>query len=75
MADEIFQPGSPIPESGVYQVMHYRHRLYHEVTMLRGGAFPTCSECGNNVRYRVVRAAPLIEEDRNFGVSKGRGAS
>ena len=34
--------------------------------MFRGACFPLCSECGNNVRYRLVRAAPVIESDRNF---------
>jgi hypothetical protein len=75
MADELFQPGSPVPESGVYQVLHYRHRLYHEVTMQRAASFPVCSECGSNVRFRLVRSAPQIDDDRNFGASKGRGAA
>lgn len=66
MADEVFQPADLVPESGVYQVQHYRHRLYHEATICRGGKFPLCSECGNNVRFRLVRTAPAIELDRNF---------
>ncbi len=74
MADEVFQPADQVPESGVYQVLHYRHRLYHEVTLLRGRAFPSCSECGDNVRFRLVRSAPLISDDRNFSVARGRGA-
>jgi hypothetical protein len=74
MADEVFQPADQVPESGVYQVLHYRHRLYHEVTLLRGCTFPSCSECGDNVRFRLVRSAPQIKDDRNFSVSRGRGA-
>jgi hypothetical protein len=74
MADEVFQPEDQIPESGIYQVLHYRHRLYHEVTMLRGQSFPNCSQCGSNVRFRLVRSAPLIDEDRNFSVALGRRA-
>jgi len=66
MTDEVFQPADQVPESGVYQVQHYRHRLYHEVSITRGGKFPMCSECGSNVRYRLVRTAPPIELDRNF---------
>jgi hypothetical protein len=66
MADELFQPADKVPESGVYQVQHYRHRLYHEVTLLRGSIFPSCSDCETNVRFRLVRAAPMIGEDRNF---------
>ena len=71
MADEVFQPADQVPESGVYQVLHYRHRLYHDVTLLHGGSFPSCSECGNNVRFRLVRSAPLLNEDRNFSVALG----
>jgi hypothetical protein len=74
MADEIFHPEEQVPESGVYQVQHYRHRLYHEVTMLRGTTFPVCSECGHNVRFRLVRTAPPIECDRNFATAKSQAA-
>lgn len=74
MADEVFYPAEPVPESGIYQVLHYRHRLHHEVTMLRGSSFPPCSECGNNVRYRLVRSAPGIESDRNFANGKAQRA-
>jgi hypothetical protein len=66
MTDAVFQPADPVPESGVYRVQHYRHRLYHEVTILRDAAFPRCSECGSNVRFRLVRTAPPIDMDRNF---------
>ncbi len=75
MADEVFQPADQVPESGVYQVLHYRHRLYHDVTIARGASFPQCSECGNNVRFRLIRAAPDIEADRNFAAVRVRGAS
>ena len=74
MAEEVFEPAGQVPESGVYQVLHYRHRLYHEVTLVRGSTLPNCSECGDNVRFRLVRSAPLIAEDRNFSVARGRGA-
>jgi hypothetical protein len=73
MSDELFQPANPISESGVYQVLHYRHRLYHDVTIVRGQSFPLCSECGTNVRFRLVRAAPHIELDRNFQNKRALG--
>jgi hypothetical protein len=72
MADEVFQPSEVVPESGVYQAQHYRHRLYHEVTLPRGGRFPMCNECGSNVRFRLVRTAPPIDTDRNFAIVKRR---
>ena len=74
MADEVYQPADEIPQSGVYQVLHYRHRLSHDATILGSGNFPVCSECGNNVRFRLIRAAPVIEEDRNFERVRVRGA-
>jgi hypothetical protein len=74
LVDEVFQPGDRIPESGVYQVQHYRHRLYHEVTVLGGASFPPCDDCGMNVRFRLVRTAPLLQTDRNFGDAKSRSA-
>jgi hypothetical protein len=66
MSDELFHPGQQVPESGIYQVLHYRHRLYHEVTITRDAVFPLCSECEGNVRYRLVHTAPPIKSDRNF---------
>ena len=66
MVDELFGPGTQVPESGVYQVFHYRHRLSHEVTLMRGAYFQRCSECRDNVRFRLVRSAPVIRLDRNF---------
>lgn len=75
MADEVYQPADEIPQSGVYQVLHYRHRLSHDATILQGDKFPGCSECGSNVRFRLVRAAPMIKDDRNFGRMRARGAS
>jgi hypothetical protein len=75
MAEGPFQPADPVPESGIYQVLHYRHRLYHEVILLRGEVFLSCSECGNNVRFRLVRAAFPLREDRNFkGAATGQSA-
>jgi hypothetical protein len=73
MSDDLFQPTNEILESGVYQVQHYRHRLYHDVTILRGASFPLCSECGSNVRFRLVKAAPQIGFDRNFQSKQGLG--
>lgn len=75
MAEEVFQPGDRVAAKGVYQVLHYRHRLSHEVTIFREQTFPRCSECGNNLRFRLVRAAPPLEDDRNFVTKKSHGAS
>ncbi len=72
--DELFQPGDAVSTAGVYQLLHYRHRLPHEAIILQGQSFPACSECGNNLRFRLVRAALPIEDDRNFRVAKSHKA-
>ncbi len=64
--DRIYSAGDLVPESGIYQVMHYRHRLYHEATLLRGSVFPPCTFCGEKVRFRLVHTANHIEHDRDF---------
>ena len=74
MSDELFHPGQQVPESGIYQVLHYRHRLYHEVTIPRDTVFPPCSECGGNVRFRLVHTAPLMKCDRNFARARAHRA-
>lgn len=66
MAEQVYKPGEKPPLAGIYQVLHYRHRLYHEVTMLDGRVFPSCRECGDRVRFRLVREAAHIEEDHDF---------
>ena len=80
MAEQVYKPGEKPPLAGIYQVIHYRHRLYHEVTILDGQEFPVCRSCGERVRFRLVRNAAPVEEDRDFrplprrrGKSAGKG--
>jgi hypothetical protein len=65
--DRLFASGTPVPETGIYEVIHAReHRPAHEVLMLRAEAFPQCEHCGAQVRFRVVRTAPYIFDDEDF---------
>jgi hypothetical protein len=66
MAEQVYKPGEKPPIAGIYQVMHYRHRLYHDVTILEGPVFPACRSCGERVRFRLVRSAEPVESDRDF---------
>src|SRR5690348_13465694 len=45
-AEKIFRPGEVAPESGVYKVMHQRHRESHFATLFQGERFPSCVQCG-----------------------------
>jgi hypothetical protein len=66
---QLYKSSETIPESGVYRVIHAQHRLPHEVTLLRGQAFPPCGKCHEEVRFELVRALPLLERERRGNVS------
>ncbi len=52
--------GPIVPESGIYKVVHQSHRLPHEVTLIKGQAFPRCSMCRDAVNFEVVHLAPYL---------------
>ena len=55
-----FRCGEKIIESGIYRVVHDKHRLPHEVTLLRDQLFPRCIKCEGSVYFELVRSAPDI---------------
>jgi hypothetical protein len=64
----IFAAREIIPESGIYEVIHeHGHRASHESVLVKGDAFPDCETCHAQVRFRVVRVAPYIFDDQDFG--------
>ena len=64
----IYAAGQTIPESGIYEVMHENtHRATHESVLVKGDPFPHCDTCHDRVRFRVVRTAPYIFHDDDFG--------
>lgn len=63
----IFLPGQPVPETGIYEVIHDRgHRIAHEAVMHREDLFPVCDQCDTRVRFKLVRTAPYIFDDEDF---------
>lgn len=50
-----FKPGEFVPVSGVYCVEHRSHRLMHNATLVINMRFPRCKQCGNGVRFTLVR--------------------
>ncbi|HEY1939029.1 MAG TPA: hypothetical protein VGJ33_13935 [Candidatus Angelobacter sp.] len=63
----IFLPGHPVPESGIYEVIHDKgHRLAHEAVMYRNDPFPVCDQCHMRVRFKLIRSAPYIFDDEDF---------
>lgn len=64
----LFSAGETVRETGIYEVIHDRaHRIAHEVVMLNGDAFPPCDTCEQRVRFRLIRTAPYIFQDEDFG--------
>ena len=61
-----FRTGETITRSGIYQVIHRKHRLPHEVTLLKDQIFPRCAKCHDQVRFRLVRGARLPEMVTEF---------
>jgi hypothetical protein len=55
-----FRCGERILESGIYRVVHRKHRLPHEVTLLRDQLFPRCIKCEDDVFFQLLRSAPDI---------------
>jgi len=50
-----FQPGDAVPRSGIYRVIHGKHRPPHENSFLSGEKFPACQTCGADVKFELVR--------------------
>jgi hypothetical protein len=63
-----YKCGDVVPQTGIYEVVHARaHRPPHEVVLHREDAFPDCEVCATEVRFRVIRTAPYIFDDEDFG--------
>ena len=63
-----YRTGDTVRQSGIYEVIHDRdHREAHEVVMISGEHFPDCETCKEKVRFRLVRTAPYIFQDEDFG--------
>jgi hypothetical protein len=65
-AEQVFRAGEVVPQSGVYRVMHQRHRETHVATLFQGEQFPRCMHCGESVKFALLRPARLIDEDADF---------
>jgi hypothetical protein len=64
----LFAAGEIVKETGIYEVVHdHQHRTAHEVVMLNGDSFPPCDTCNERVRFRLIRTAPYIFQDEDFG--------
>jgi hypothetical protein len=63
---ETFRAGETVQVKGLYRVIHYAHRLPHETAVLALKKFPHCNQCGNKVRFELVRSVGELLKDYNF---------
>ena len=62
-------PGELVEHAGVYLVRHDDHRPTHEVVLLARHIYPACENCGETVRYELLRAVPYLFDDPDFTTS------
>lgn len=64
---ETFKPGETVQASGIYLVTHDKeHDTSHEVTCVYGHKFPPCNHCGAHPRFKLVRAAQHVGQNKHF---------
>ncbi|HEY7406307.1 MAG TPA: hypothetical protein VIB39_22465 [Candidatus Angelobacter sp.] len=68
--DCTLNPGELIQHSGIYEICHVDDSRA-TVLLMRHTYFPFCRQCGENVRYRLVRPVPHISEDEDFHEAGG----
>ena len=61
-----FHTEEVVRQSGIYEVRHKKHRLPHEVTLLRDQYFPRCAKCDTGVVFELVRAVMDEYESSTF---------
>jgi CheY-like chemotaxis protein len=48
------KPGDLVTVSGIYRIVHDRHRRPHEGVLVVGQRFPSCRQCGDRVRFELI---------------------
>jgi hypothetical protein len=61
-----FRTGEKILQSGIYRVVHRKHRLPHEVTLVRDQSFPRCAKCQDGVQFQLIRGVRMLEDEHEF---------
>lgn len=64
-----FHTDEIVSQSGIYKVRHKKHRLPHNVSLLRDQYFPRCAQCDTAVIFELVRAAM---DESETGISQIR---
>jgi hypothetical protein len=57
-----------VPQTGLYRVFHYQHRLPHDAVIRKGEIFPACDKCGKRVMFALSSTAEPLFADLDFMV-------
>jgi CheY-like chemotaxis protein len=68
LVERRFRPEEIAPESGIFKVVHRKHREPHNVLAVAGMRFHKCRECGAAVRFQMVHAARSLDGARTPAV-------
>ncbi|HLJ87146.1 MAG TPA: hypothetical protein VKZ53_10005 [Candidatus Angelobacter sp.] len=66
LAERTYHPGEQVPQTGLYRVFHYQHRMPHDVLIDQGRSFPTCDKCGSRVAFQLSANAEPLTCDQDF---------
>lgn len=68
----VFKPGDKIRQKGIYRVFHHAHRTPHESSVIVLDVFPECNQCGDRVRFQLLRKSGELLRDYNFARPRKR---
>jgi len=60
--------GDPIVHTGIYRVLHLRHRVDHFVVLLAGQNFPRCARCDDLVQFQLFKVSTEASNNPEFPV-------
>jgi hypothetical protein len=52
--------------SGIYQLEHTAGHVPAESVFIKGELFPECSRCPEPIHFKLLMAAPSLENDPDF---------
>ncbi len=58
-----YKPGQLVPISGIYTVVHVKHRPDHQVIAIRGDQLPHCRVCRANVTFYPTQPVTHMTHD------------
>ena len=65
-SNDVLASGESARHSGLYNVEHGSDVIEQEIFIRKGTLLPFCQDCGNPIKYRLVKRMEYIAEDPDF---------